>query len=40
MHMTSDEKLLVKLENIRPVFIDLSNGTQTISTKEGRVALC
>jgi len=37
MQMTGDEKLLVKPENIGLVLIDLPNGTQTISTKQGDV---
>jgi len=37
--MIGDEKLLVKLKNARPVFIDLPNDSQTLSTKQERVAL-
>jgi len=39
MHMTGDEKLLVKSEYIRSVLIDLPNSTQTVSTKQGSVAM-
>ena len=38
-HMIGNGNLLPKIENTQPVLIDLPNGAQTLSTKQGTVAL-